>query len=153
MTAPAHAACFRQALAPAILVLCVPSCGSDRPTCYPVRGEIFVGQGKDRTPANGAVVIFHPTAPASAEAPRPTAHVGEDGKFALTTYVKGDGAPAGEYAITIEWRLPRPPPPHQPKQTGDRLQGRYADPRTSTIRYSVEKNKDNNVPAIELQLP
>ncbi len=153
MTAPTHAPCFQRALVLAILVLCVPSCSTDRPACYPVRGEIFVSQGKERTPANGAVVVFHSTAPASVEAPRPTAQVGEDGKFELTTYVKGDGAPAGEYAITIEWRPPRPPPPHKPKWTGDRLKGRYADPRTSTIHYSVEKGKDNNVPTIELQLP
>jgi hypothetical protein len=153
MTAPTHVPCFRRALVLAPLVLCVPSCGNNGPACYPVRGEIFVGQGKDRAPANGAVVVFHPTAPASGEAPRPTAHVGEDGKFELTSYVKGDGAPAGEYAITIEWRPPRPPPPHKPKQTGDRLQGRYAEPRTSTIRYTVEKGKDNNVPTIELKLP
>jgi hypothetical protein len=137
----------------ASLALCVPSCSSDRPTCYPVRGEIFVIQGKERTPANGAVVIFHSTATDSGEAPRPTAHVGEDGKFVLTSYAKDDGAPAGEYAITIEWRPPRPPPPHKPKQIGDRLQGRFADPKTSNLRYVVEKSKDNNVPTIELQLP
>ncbi len=153
MIPPTHAPIFRRTVVPAILVLCVPSCGSDRPPCYPVHGEIFVTQGKDRTPAAGAVVVFHPAVPASGDVPRPTAHVGEDGKFVLTTYVKGDGAPVGDYAITIEWVPPRPPPPYRPKQTGDRLQGRYSDPRTSQMRYSVERKKDNNVPPIELKLP
>lgn len=153
MSAPTHAPCLGRTLVLAILILCAPSCGSNRPPCYPVHGEVFVGQGEKRTPAAGAVVVFHPTVPASDEVPRPTARVGEDGKFALTTYVKGDGAPAGEYAITIEWLPPRPPPPHKPKQIGDWLRGRYADPSTSTIGYSVEKSKDNNVPTIELQLP
>src|SRR5262249_32774745 len=73
--------------------------------------------------------------------------------FELTTYVKGDGAPGGDYAITIEWIPPRPPPPHRPKQIGDRLKGRYSDPQRSKISYSVEKDKDNNVPPIELNLP
>jgi hypothetical protein len=118
-----------------------------------VRGEVFVGQGKDRKPAAGAVVVFHPAAPAAGDVPRPTAHVGEDGTFELTTYVKGDGAPAGAYAITIEWIPPRPPPPHRPKQIGDRLKGRYSDSQRSKISYSVEKDKDNNVPPIELKLP
>jgi len=118
-----------------------------------VHGEIVVGQGKDRMPASGAVVVFHPTAPASGEGPRPTARVGEDGKFALTTYVKDDGAPAGDYAITIEWVPPRPPPPHKPKQTGDRLKGRYSDPRTSQIHFTVEKRTDNEVPLLQLTLP
>ena len=153
MTSPTHAPLLRRPLAAALLVLSVPSCASNRPACYPVHGEIFVAQGKDRMAAAGAIVVFHPTVPASGDVPLPTAHVGEDGRFELTTYVKGDGAPAGEYAVTIEWLPPRPPPPHKPKQTGDRFRGRYADPRTSTIRYAVQESKDNNVPTIELQLP
>ncbi len=153
MTSPTHWLLVRRTLILALLVLGVPACGSGRPPCYPVRGEVFVGQGKDRTPATGAVVVFHPTVPAAGDVPRSTAHVGEDGTFALTTYVTSDGAPAGDYAITIEWTPPRPPPPHKPKEIGDRLKGRYADPQTSTIRYSVAKQKDNVVPAIELELP
>jgi len=153
MTLPKPAPWFRRILMLAIVVLCVPSCGGNRPPCYPVRGEVFVGQGQERKPAAGAVVVFHPTVPASGEVPRPSAHVGEDGKFALTTYVKGDGAPAGDYAITIEWRPPRPPPPYKPKQTGDWLQGRYADPSTSKIHFTVEKRTDNEVPVIELPPP
>ncbi len=141
---------FRRTLVLAILVLCVPSCGSNRQPCYPVQGEVFVGQDKDRKPAAGAVVVFHPTVSVSDDVPRPTAHVAEDGKFALTTYVKGDGAPAGDYSITIEWVPPRPPPPHKPKQSGDRLKGRYSDPRTSKIRFTVEKGTDNEVPVIQL---
>jgi hypothetical protein len=154
MTSPTHAPILGRTLILTILILCVPSCGSNnRPPCYPVHGEIFVGQGKDRTPAAGALVVFHPTVPASGEVPRPTAHVGEDGKFALTTYVKEGGAPAGDYAITIEWVPPRPPPPFKPKKTGDRLKGRYSDPQTSKFKYSVEKRSDNEVPVIELPPP
>src|SRR5215472_1146311 len=128
MISPTHALPVRRLLLLPILIVCVPACGSNRPPCYPVRGEVFVGKGKARKPAAGAVVVFHPTASAAGDVPRPTAHVGEDGTFELTTYVKGDGAPAGEYAITIEWIPPRPPPPHWPKQIGDRLKGRYSDP-------------------------
>src|SRR5215471_17323700 len=106
MALPTPVPIIGRTLVLAILVLCVPSCGSDRPPCYPVHGEIFAAQGKDRTPAAGAVVVFHSTASASGEGPRPTARVGEDGKFALTTYIKGDGAPAGDYSITIEWVPP-----------------------------------------------
>jgi hypothetical protein len=153
MASPSADTVFQRCLLLAILLVCVPSCGGGRESCYPVHGEIFVVQGNDRTPAVGAVVVFHPTLPVSEDVPRPTAHVGEDGKFELTTYLKGDGAPAGGYTITIDWVPPRPPPPHKPKQAGDLLKGRYSDPGKSTISYSVEKNKDNNVPPIELKLP
>jgi hypothetical protein len=153
MTSPTHAPVFRRSLLLAILLLWIPSCGSNRQPCYPVHGEVFAGRGQERTPAAGAVVVFHPAAPASDDVPRPSAHVGDDGKFVLTTYVKDDGAPAGDYTITIEWAAPRPPPPFKPTQTGDRLKGLYSDPRTSRLKYSVEKSSDNNVPSIELQLP
>jgi hypothetical protein len=152
MASPTHPPRVGRTLVLAILVLSVPSCGGGRPPCYSVHGEVFVLQGNDRIPAAGAVVVFHPTAAASGDVPRPTAHVGEDGKFTLTTYAKDDGAPAGDYSITVEWIPPRPPPPHRPKQVGDRLKGRYSDHRNSQIVYSVEK-KENNMPPIELKIP
>src|SRR5262245_15325321 len=73
--------------------------GIDRPALAPLTGHVsFDGQ-----PAAGATVIFHPLE-APADAPRPTATVGTDGTFTLGTYQPGDGAPAGEYAVTVEWR-------------------------------------------------
>jgi hypothetical protein len=130
----------------------VSGCGSGHPSCQPVRGEVFVLNGGQRTPATGAVITFHPAAAAPNTA-KPTARVGEDGSYTLTTYDKDDGAQAGEYTVTVEWVPPRPPPPHKPTQTGDRLKGRYSDPATSTIKYTVEKGKDNVVPPIELKMP
>jgi hypothetical protein len=130
----------------------ISGCGSGRPTCHPVRGEVFVLEGSQRTPATGAVITFHPAGSAPNTA-KPTARVGEDGSYTLTTYDGGDGAQAGEYTVTVEWVPPRPPPPHKPTQTGDRLKGRYSDPVASTIKYTVEKGKDNVVPTIELKMP
>jgi len=152
MTLRIHSQILVRTLGLALLVLCLPSCGSNRVPCYPVQGEVFVRQGNERAPAAGALVVFHPTTPPTGDTPLPVAHVDETGKFALTTYRNGDGAPAGAYTITIEWRAPRPPPPHKPKETGDRLRGRYSDPRTSQIAYTVDKDKENNVPPIELGL-
>ena len=48
-------------------------------------------------------MVFHPKG-AAADAPRPTAQVNQNGNFELTTFAARDGAPAGEYAITVEWR-------------------------------------------------
>ena len=151
MTSPTYVSIFRRTLVLAILVLSVPSCGSNRTPCYPV-GDNVVGQGKDRTAAAGAVVVFHPTVPASGDVPLPTAHVGEDGHFALTTYVKGNGA---RPAITRS-RLNGCNPAAAALQS--HADGRPAQrplfrrARHAKLRYTI-KTKDNNMPSIELGLP
>ena len=51
-------------------------------------------------------MVFHPTDPAVEKriGGKPFAKVGDDGTFALTTFNEGDGAPEGEYGVTIDWR-------------------------------------------------
>ncbi len=65
---------------------------------YPVTGRVLVN-GK---PATAALVTFHPVG-GSVDTPRPVARVGANGEFALTTRETGDGAPAGEYRVTVVW--------------------------------------------------
>ncbi|MDR3619651.1 MAG: hypothetical protein P4L85_09895 [Paludisphaera borealis] len=79
---------------------CSEGSGSKVPV-FPVKGSVkFEGE-----PAAGAFVVFHPTAPAKSgeETPRSTAQVQPDGTFELTTLSQADGAPAGDYAVTIRW--------------------------------------------------
>lgn len=71
---------------------------------YPVTGKVtFEGE-----PAAGAFVAFHPRTPARpGDVPSgPRATTGVDGAFSLTTAVEGDGAPAGDYAVTVQWLRP-----------------------------------------------
>src|SRR5262245_25757066 len=110
MAPPTHRARrpARAALAPLSAgCLLLASCGPGRPPVYPVRGQILDGDNK---PAADALVIFHPVNPAPAGAPKPTGRTDERGHFTLTTHDKGDGAPEGEYAVTVEWRLPKKGP-------------------------------------------
>ncbi|MCC6493768.1 MAG: hypothetical protein IT424_12200 [Pirellulales bacterium] len=73
-----------------------------RVAVYPVRGRItFKGQ-----PALGALVALHPQAGPREDVPTPRASVGKDGSFTLTTFVGGDGAPAGNYVLTVKWYKP-----------------------------------------------
>jgi hypothetical protein len=72
---------------------------SNRIAVHPVEGKVEVSG----EPAAGAFLVFHPTS-AQPDLPRPTAKVERDGSFRLTTFESADGAPAGEYAVTIEWR-------------------------------------------------
>ena len=125
----------------AVLALIVCSCGGGRTPVYPVRG-------RDK-PATGAlVVVFHPADGDDPAAPRPVAQVDDQGAFRLTTYAEGDGAPAGDYAVTILWPAPRKTPldPEGP----DQLKGRYGNPKTAKIRFKVERQPHNEVPVLKL---
>src|SRR5437879_6143573 len=86
------------------LLALLPGCARDgRKPVYPVHGRVLDGNNK---PAAGALLIFHPIEVSDLDLTKPLAHVRDDGTFALTTYNKDDGAPEGEYAVTIEWQQP-----------------------------------------------
>jgi hypothetical protein len=110
---------------------------------YPVRGEVFVaGQ-----PAIGAEVMFHPL---GADPTRrfASATVQADGSFQLTTIKANDGAPPGEYAISITWCDEYRD--EGERRTGpDRLQWRFYDPATSGLKFTVATG-NNAVPRFDL---
>src|SRR5688572_17397354 len=84
-----------------VVVLVGLGCGpkEQRVPVFPVKGSVFVN-GKA---AEKALVIFHPLGDADPKAPRSTGEVAADGSFTLSTYTSGDGAPAGDYAVTVTW--------------------------------------------------
>ena len=92
-------------------------------------------------PLAGARVILVPLGPEGRDRPRPAALTGPDGKFRLATYSKGDGAPAGEYAVALTWGSPRQAAGLHPLASSaapDYFRGRYGDPKTSGLRLKVE---------------
>jgi hypothetical protein len=104
----------------------------------PARGRIYVkGQ-----PAVGAVLLLTPVGKADPEALRPKAVAGDDGVFVLGTYAKDDGAPPGDYVVTVRWRgvsqLPGEGEENNPVVGArDALLGRYSNPQTSQLRVQV----------------
>ena len=59
----------------------------------------------------------------------------EDGTFSCTTYRDGDGAPAGDYRLTVTWReIDQRTRKIKPK---DKLNGRYSDAKKSEIKFTV----------------
>jgi len=113
-----------------------PDIANQKPV-HPVTGQVFVGN----QPAAGAFVLFVPVnEPQPPPDPRPRAEVKADGSFALSTYGEEDGAPAGEYVVTIRWTAP---------EDQDRLQGIYSDPASSKLRATVGETK-NELPAFKL---
>ena len=65
---------------------------------YPVHGRVLL----DGKPMAGAMVILHPAGDVGLNGLRPRALADADGWFKIYTYVIGDGAPAGNYAVTIQ---------------------------------------------------
>jgi hypothetical protein len=120
-------ACF------ALAVLCC-SCGPARKPVYPVHGEVRVN---GRAPVH-AQVGFFPVNDAGPDVVHPIGQVDDQGRFTLTSYAKGDGAPEGEYRVTVAWflatgRLDDDAPPV------NYLPGAYARPDSTPLRAVVAK--------------
>jgi len=101
---------------------------------YPTSGKLLV----DGEPAEGAFIMFHPVDEVGlTKGNKPFARVGKDGYFSLTTYDTHDGAPAGEYEVSIRW----PENPNARGPSPDRLEGRYATPEKSKLSVTIEPPK------------
>jgi hypothetical protein len=83
-----------------ISILSLTSCGKDdgRKPTFPVTGKVFF----EKKPTEHATIIFHPIGESGSNVVKPRGKVGSDGSFTLTTYDGNDGAPAGDYAVTVE---------------------------------------------------
>lgn len=111
---------------------------------YPVKGKItFRGY-----PIQGASIALHPKAGAQAGVPTPRASVDQQGNFTVTTFNANDGAPAGEYTLTVLWYKPV-------KQGADTVAGpnalppKLAKPETSDLTVTVTA-APNELPPIKL---
>jgi hypothetical protein len=90
-------------------------------------------------PAEGAMIVFHPRAQNPKESVRPAAVVGPDGNYSLKT-AGVEGAPPGDYDVTIVWEKPIPPAARKPNgdDRADVLEGRYARPGTSGLSATIQ---------------
>jgi hypothetical protein len=133
-----------------IVVLACNACGrGDRKAVVPVEGQVLF----ENKPAQYALVVFHPVGGAPG-APRPTGRVGADGTFTLTTYDAGDGAPPGEYDVTVEWLLTtgsKSNPAGYDNPPVNRLPSRYGKAGTSGLRVRVQEGK-NSLPPFKLTI-
>jgi hypothetical protein len=137
------------ALALMAISLATTGCGGDgRVDVNPVAGKVTVkGQ-----PAVGAQLIFYAQDEALKEPgiPVPEGTVGEDGSFRLTTYEEGDGAPAGQYKVSVIWeQVLKESNDPESRVARDRLDGRYAHPDQSGLTATIAEG-DNQLPPFEL---
>ena len=113
------------------LALCLTLFGcekkhTDRPAVHPVSGKLLVA-GK---PAANAEVVLYPVGDVEKKSLlRPHAVVEADGSYHLTTFTTRDGAPVGDFALTVVWPGPSPKGQVDDEPGPDRLKKRYADPK------------------------
>jgi hypothetical protein len=113
---------------------------------HPVAGQVFFRN----KPVAEAMVVFHPLSTNAAMPNKPIAYTDSAGNFVLTTMKTGDGAPAGEYAITIELREAVLQGEEKTRSGRSLLPERYRHPDKSGLRYRVTADK-NEVPRIDLK--
>jgi hypothetical protein len=116
---------------------------------FPVKGKLMM----DGKPMVLAAIIFNPVTkfPKGSAQLQPRATADENGDFTVSTYGNGDGAPAGDYKITISWK--------GAEAVGLTDGGRgeleekapeaYQTARTSKIRIKV-KEEPNTLPTWDL---
>lgn len=111
---------------------------------YPASGSLTLA-GK---PIAGAQITLVPQDSKFPESIRPTAVTRADGRFDLSTFQDGDGAPRGEYKVSVIWH------PLVQSEAGavrgaNALPARYATPDSSGLTVSISDSK-TTLPAIDL---
>jgi hypothetical protein len=112
---------------------------------HPVHGKVLVnGQ-----PAEGATVVLYGTTPElqGLGTVAPSGTTDADGEFDLRSYDPGDGAPAGEYNVTVVWpEKSFPGADEEFHKPGDQLGGKYADPKSTPLSVQIEEGTNELAP-------
>jgi hypothetical protein len=119
-----------------------------RLTVYPVSGKVFV----DGRPAAHAEVTLRPLTELNEPTKRsmlPFGKVAADGGVKIGSYEADDGAPAGEYAITVTWPLVKIEGGEETSGP-DQLGGKYGVLERPAAKITV-KEGDNTLPPLNLK--
>jgi hypothetical protein len=134
-------------LAATAIALTFIGCGrpiGDRGELYPAEGQVLL----NTAPLAGALVVLYPQGLPDAKAIPSRAQTGPDGRFRVSTFGTADGAPNGEYAVTVVQY------PWQQDGSGwvagpNALPAKYASPKTTDLRVQIGPDKDK-LPALVL---
>ncbi len=107
---------------------------------YPAKGKLFV----NGEPATNVVVSLLPKGSGvDSRMSIPWGIVDEEGEYVLTTYSANDGAPAGEYLVTLRW-------PSSPSAADDRFNDAYFTPDRNVATVVIQKG-ENEIAEIALK--
>lgn len=125
-----------------VAVVGLSGCRGGKMPVIPVTGELHLkGRDGKLTPMSGAALVLNPTENEDRLPAFPRAKVKEGGTFEVGTYGENDGAPEGEYVVTLEWRkTTKPKYDYMVKevQGDDILRGAYSNRKTSKLRVTVK---------------
>ena len=128
-------------------------CGSSRdPNWLPV----FPATGKvsfQGAAPGGAYVVLHPkqaNSPVAASNVSPHAAVEPDGTFKISSYSASDGAPPGDYVVTLEWKKTVKDSRGEPGPGPNVLPAKYAQAATSPITVTIAQGP-TQIPPIVLK--
>ena len=132
-----------------LLTLVLTSCGAkEEMKLFPVTGKVLLND----KPTEGALVMLHAQDGVAAGLTQPPrAYVKADGSFTIGTLVPEDGAPPGDYKVTVQW-LPKDARAElvEGGASKDLVPLSYGDPRTSGLQIKV-KEEPNEVPVFQLK--
>jgi hypothetical protein len=129
-----------------VLLGACASCGDGRQTTYPVQGQLTI-EGKPAPYAELRFYEVHGRTPAMS---RPYATTDQEGRFWVSSYGMHDGAPPGEYRVSVSWKGPLDGvSPDQRDSMPEQLPERFTDPATSGIVVRVIGG-ENRLETIEI---
>ena len=111
---------------------------------HPVRGTVLL-KGK---PAADVLVTFHPSGSSShpnEATPSPTGKTNAEGIYQLHTYLGTDGAPAGQYAVSLSFAGSAESRDVMAKNQTiaiTKIPAKYSDPRKSGLTATIEKGNN-----------
>lgn len=131
-----------------ILALAFIGCGGTpgeyrKPTSQ-VRGRVLV----DGQPAEGLSITCLSTTGMDREHPTTSGCLtSTDGRFAISTYISGDGVPEGDYILTYQWGTLNV---LTKSYDGDKLNGRYTEAAASPTKFTVKTGEPVDLGEIRL---
>lgn len=118
-----------------------PGCSSSKltpPKTVPVSGSVTY---KGR-PASGVRVRFHPQFDIGKVKFIPYGETGPDGKFLVNTGAPGNGAPPGDYIVSMEMPRIEPDPRDGLESEVDQWKGAYSDPAKSDWKVTIQEGEN-----------
>ncbi len=132
----------------ALVTLLLFGCGKRLPEVVPAGGRILLKKASgELVPMDGARLVLNPVAGEEPFEAFPVARANADGSFRLGTRATEDGAPEGDYVVTVEWK-DRSKPKVDMMGKGevdrgpDKLSGVYSNRATSPLRATVASGKE-----------
>lgn len=111
--------------------------GGPRVKVVPVTGKLLV----DRKPQEGIFITFHRTSERGVDfaVPNPEGTTDKDGVIAATTYLIGDGCPAGDYTLTFLWSTRNE---LTGNYGGDKFKGKLSNKEKSGHKVTIPKQSE-----------